>query len=106
MKVQSAELKTRLGYYLRTVEQNGACLEVCVRDRTVAYLIPSINAALPPSEYLKDGALLSFALEQSGLNVQRATNTAGALEMAEPVLAGDGREDLITVETMKQSRDW
>lgn len=101
MKVMSAELKTHLGKYLREVEQNRVTLEVCLRDRTVAYLVPSIGP-LPvgvshsPRE----------ALGRVGIRLDPSSPRRAKAQISPPVLAGDGREDLSTVAAMRGDRDW
>lgn len=103
VKVKSAELKIHLGRYLRQVEQEGATLEVCVRERTVAYLVP----ARPADGWGKgaEAGVLS-SLKPLGLNVSRATRSSGGGTLPDPVQAGDGREDIVTVEELRRGRDW
>lgn len=103
MKVNSAELKTNLGRYLRTVEQDLTTLEVRVRDRTVAYLIPANPAGQPPGSST-DASLLQ--LKTVGINIDSAPSVRRKGDLAPPVLAGDRREDVITVDQMRQERDW
>jgi antitoxin (DNA-binding transcriptional repressor) of toxin-antitoxin stability system len=101
MKVMSAELKTHLGKYLREVEQNRVTLEVCLRDRTVAYLVPAIGplpvgASHSPRE----------ALTLAGIRLDSSSPRRAKSQLSPPVLAGDGREDLSSVAAMRGDRDW
>jgi antitoxin (DNA-binding transcriptional repressor) of toxin-antitoxin stability system len=101
MKVMSAELKTHLGKYLREVEQNRVTLEVCLRDRTVAYLVPATGP-------LPTGAPHSprEALSRVGIRLDSSSPRRAKAQIAPPVLAGDGREDLSSVAAMREDRDW
>lgn len=101
MKVNSAEFKMRLGYYLRTVEQSGETLQVCIRDRVVACLVPSSQQSNRSGR-----VALVQALEKAGLKVTLKRDLAQPLELPEPSLAGDGRDDLHSVEMMRTERDW
>lgn len=104
MKVNSAELKMHLGRYLRDVEQGQLPLEVCIRDRTVAYLVPANLAGQWPESPERAEALPFLSLKQAGFKVEMATNPAGV--QIRPVLAGDGRNHVVTVEEMRRGRDW
>lgn len=102
VKVNSADLKTHLGRYLRSVEQESATWEICIRDRTVAYLIPAspsevASANLPHSPLL--------ALNRAGMKIEMATRFSRG-DLAEPVVAGDGRQDVVTVDEMRRGREW
>ena len=101
MKVMSTELKTHLGKYLREVEQNRGTLEVCIRNRTVAYLVPVIGplpvgASRSPRE----------ALNLAGIRLDSSSPRRAKAQISPPVLAGDGREDLSSVAAMRGDRDW
>lgn len=101
MKVMSAELKTHLGKYLREVEQNRVTLEVCLRDRTVAYLVPA-NGTLP----VYSSHSPREALSREGIKLDSSSPRRAKAQIAPPVLAGDGRDDLATVAAMREGRDW
>jgi len=101
MKVNSAELKTHLGRYLRTVEQDRVTLEVRLRDRTVAYMIPSSDAG---KAVASAGDLPLHELKRVGMKMDVPIRGKASLEP--PLLAGDQREDVVTVERMRQERDW
>lgn len=101
MVVNSAELKTHLGRYLRTVEQDAVTLEVRVRDRTVAYMVPAKAA-----ESLDKGVHAELALKRLGIEVDGGSRPRKLCPLPEPVLAGDGRDDVVTVAAMREGRDW
>jgi antitoxin (DNA-binding transcriptional repressor) of toxin-antitoxin stability system len=101
MKVMSAELKTHLGKYLRAVEQDRVTLEVCLRDRTVAYLVPA-SGSLPVSSSHSPHEVLS----RVGIRLDSSSPRHSKAQLAPPVLAGDGREDLATVGAMREGREW
>jgi len=107
MKVSSVELKTRLGHYLHTVEHSGEPVEVCIRGRVVATLVPygsgSLDSQTPPGA--RQAVLMNRALERSGMRVDPATHTGSAPEV-HPQPAGDGRRDINTVEHMRKAREW
>lgn len=104
MKVNSAELKTHLGRYLRAVEQDRATLEVRLRDRTVAFLIPACDAG--QSLENTSGGLPAYELKRAGMRMDSTVPFRGKTRLAQPILAGDQREDVVTVERMRQERDW
>lgn len=101
MKVMSAELKTHLGKYLREVEQNQVTLEVCLRDRTVAYLIPATGPMLVGAPHSPHEAL-----SHAGIMLDSSSPRRAKAQIAPPVLAGDGRDDLTSVAVMREGRDW
>jgi len=105
MKVNSAELKVHLGRYLREVEQELTTLEICVRDRTVAYLVPASFSDAGRAVGIS-GDLPALALKKSGMKVEMASRPREREALAKPVRAGDGRKDVITVTEMRRGRDW
>ncbi len=106
MKVKSAEFKTHLGKYLRIVEQESTALEICVRDRTVAYLVPANAFGGGVGVGGSSDDLPLMALKRAGMKVEMASGRCGGDELGGPVVAGDGREDVVTVDRMRQGRDW
>jgi len=103
VKVKVGDLKTHLSRYLRTVDETGLTLEVCVRDETVAYLVPA-NAK---------GASVQDAdrkLRQHLSDVNLRWDPAGSALVAEfnphPVMAGDGRPDVVTTDAMRSASNW
>lgn len=105
MRISSVELKTRLGHYLRTVEQTGELIEVCVRGRSVAALHPHESALTRRDTAGRDASAMNRALEGSGLRVEPARQSGGDVEIR-PLPAGDGRTDINTVEVMREAKDW
>ena len=101
VKVMSTVLKTHLGKYLREVEQNRSTLEVCLRNRTVAYLVPAIGP-LPVGGSHSQREALSLA----GIRLDSSSPRRAKAQISPPVLAGDGREDLSSVAAMRGDRDW
>ena len=102
MKVNSAELKLHLGRYLRSVERDSATLEVCIRDRTVAYLIPATDS--PSGRLPGRDDVPELILKKAGFKVEVPKNPTEPLP--EPVVAGDGLKKVATVEAMRGGRDW
>jgi len=106
MKVSSVELKTRLGHYLREVELSGQSIEVCVRDRPVAILMALETVSVAEGEGKGNDAIRErLALERVGMSVE-PSSVRGLPPDIRPALAGDGRSDIPTVETMRAERDW
>jgi len=105
MEVSSVELKTRLGHYLRTVEQTGEAIDVSVRGRAVATLLPHPSTTKQSTPEGDATTALNQALQRSGLKVEAAQRPVGKGTI-NPYRAGDGREDIVTVEAMRGSRDW
>jgi len=103
MVVNSTELKSHLGRYLRSVEQDSTTLEVRVRDRTVAYVIP----AIPRDETRSNAGDFSVsALQKAGLRIDLASHPRREAAIPGPVTAGDGREDVVSVKEMRRHREW
>lgn len=104
MKVNSAELKTRLGHYLRSVERSGVPLEVTVRNQPVAILAP--HGGGDWSGGAADAALPVLALRRLGLIVEPAASRGKPPVLPPPAVAGDGRGNVVTVESSRKERDW
>lgn len=105
MKVKSAELKTHLSQYLRMVQETGEGIEVCVRDKSVAYLSP---AKEDPNCESRTVAIrkLEAAFQTVGITLSAPTTPATRIPLPTPTMAGDGRSDVCTVQEMRQHRDW
>jgi antitoxin (DNA-binding transcriptional repressor) of toxin-antitoxin stability system len=106
MKVKSAELKTHLSHYLRLLQETGEEIEVCVRDKSVAYLSPAKED--PGSESRKvEIRKLEAAFQTVGITLSAPSlPNANQIPLPTPTLAGDGRSDVCTVEEMRNHRDW
>jgi prevent-host-death family protein len=106
MKVSSVELKTRLGHYLRVVERGGAPVEISVRNHPVAMLVPYGEWEPAADTNASTGRRLVHTLQGLGLKVESASVRGQPPVLAEPVVAGDGRVDVVTVAEMRGDRDW
>ncbi len=100
MKVKVGELKTHLSSYLRKIEEDGEPVEVCVRERTVAYLTPAQETSDSCDNTLKK-QLLDAGIEWNGVGGSSLKNWS-----IEPEVAGDGRVDLESTDSMRTGRDW
>lgn len=102
MKVKVGELKTHLSTYLRNLETQNEPLEVCLRDKTIAYLV----AAGPVGRSSADTKEITSQLQEVGLqwNGQGGHNRSNFVPS--PQLAGDGRSDIDTTKFLRESRDW
>jgi len=105
MEISSVELKTRLGHYLRTVEQTGEAIDVSVRGRAVATLLPHSSATKQSAREGDATTALNQALQRGGLRVEAARRPPQKATV-KPHRAGDGRDDIDTVEAMRSSKNW
>jgi antitoxin (DNA-binding transcriptional repressor) of toxin-antitoxin stability system len=108
VKVKSAELKAKLPQYLRRLRETGEPIEVLLRDEPVAYLTPIGNQSklLAPAEAAELHELKN-AFADVGLTLSLEDGHVGALpKLTTPVTAGDGRDDIVTVESMRSEKDW
>ena len=106
MKVKVGELKTHLSSYLRKVEADGESLEVCVRERPVAYLVPAAAGKDRSAEVAGSTGSLLARLKAQGLSVSGTAVAPGKVELPEPRLAGDRRKNVESVREMRSGRDW
>jgi len=103
MKVKVGQLKTHLSQYLREIEETGESIEVCVRERPVAYLTPMIKndmcaKSAPSPELVKSLAVNGIRIVQWGGKMNDFVPT--------PRPAGDGRQIENSVVAMREERDW
>ncbi|MDA1273383.1 MAG: hypothetical protein O2960_04930 [Verrucomicrobia bacterium] len=107
MKVKSAELKAKLSLYLRILRESGEPIEILLRDEPVAYLTPigHRSALLAPGKAAELHALKN-AFADVGLTLSLEDAHVGTLPKLTPVTAGDGRKDIVTVESMRAEKDW
>jgi len=106
MRVKSAELKTHLARYLRLVQETGEEIEVCVREKPVAYLTPAREEPMNAARNLEIHRL-EAAFQAVGLTLAApASPPAAEIHLPMPALAEDGRADLCTVEEMRGQQDW
>ncbi|OQA25107.1 MAG: hypothetical protein BWY59_01905 [Verrucomicrobia bacterium ADurb.Bin345] len=100
MKVKVAQLKTHLSRYLRELEREGGSIEICVRERPVAYLASARTAPESGETAQQQQRLQAVGLKWTPSNVP-----AEKFEPA-PVPAGDGRKNVASVQRMRSERDW
>ena len=103
MKVKVSELKTHLSSYLKNIDEAGE-IEVCLREEPVAYLISAETRSKGAGRRLVDcvdkaGLVLSKAAEL-GSQQEKTAN----VPIAEP--AGDNRTDIVTVDSLRNGRDY
>ena len=106
MRVKSAELKTRLSHYLHLVHETGEEIEVCIREKPVAYLTRTKEHSMNDAE---DSRIreLEAAFRSAGLTLDAPVSFLPAEgRLPKPQIAGDGRADLDTVEEMRRQHDW
>ncbi len=99
MKVKVSELKTHLSRYLKHLDKDGP-IEVCLREETVAYLVP---AGAQSQTTQKD---LEERVRAAGLRLHTASRGHSQDVLPVPGVAGDGRKDISTVESMRRERDY
>jgi antitoxin (DNA-binding transcriptional repressor) of toxin-antitoxin stability system len=102
MKVKLGQLKTHLSRYLKDVRETGNPIEVCVREETVAYLMPSIQAtAVTRSQANLE---LARALESDGIKVSswgRKFSTVPEPGRCAAPIGGDN-----SVESIRSEKNW
>lgn len=99
MKVKVSELKTHLSRYLKEIEEKGT-IEVCLREEPVAYLVAAgASGQGDPKE-------LEHKVRTAGLILHSASRERLPMPRRGPEVAGDGREDISTVEAMRRERDY
>ncbi len=99
MKVNVGKLKAHLSQYLRDLENQSEPLEVCVHDKTVAYL-----SSAHPLQQRQEG-LAAEALRLVGLETIPAKSPR-AIPLDPPVVAGDNHTHIATVSRMRESKQW
>ena len=105
MRVKTAELKANLSRYVRHVRESGEPVEIFLRDELVAYLTPAEGAHhLTPDEMAKQRDLES-SFSEAGLICQLA-RPAVKIPAVNPSVAGDGREDRVTVAELRAEKAW
>lgn len=100
MRVKLAKLKTHLSRYLRELESNREPLEVCVREKTVAYLTPATTSGNESGNHLRSLA------QEAGLKLVAARSTPASIPLDSPAAAGDGRTDINSTGAMRHCREW
>ncbi len=106
MRVKTAELKTHLSRYLKSVRDSGEPIEVCVREEAVAYLVPVERGMKAKHQAAKELEGLGERLRGSGITLTSAPVATGRLPEIRPAMAGDGRTDISSVSEIRRSNDW
>ena len=106
MRVKIGELKTHLSSYLRKLEEDGEALEVCVRERPVAYLVPVPAESGGPGKGGGAASVPTARLKAQGLLVIGAPAGPSKGKLPTPRLAGDRKSDVDSVHRMRSGRDW
>lgn len=99
MKVKVSELKTHLSRYLKHLDDDGP-IEVCLREETVAYLVSAL-ASNPASQQA-----LADKVRSAGLLLHQASRRQAPETLPVAHVAGDGRVDISTVESIRGERDY
>lgn len=105
MKVKIGELKAHFSRYVRDLQKHGEPIEVCVREKPVAYLT---TAEQPAHDGFGHAELTRMVRQFEAAGLRWFPAPAGSLAnfKAAPVTAGDDRADVKTVERMRAERDW
>jgi len=101
MKVKVGQLKTHLSKYLREVQETGEAIEVCVREKPVAYLTPIEDAGSVEDRRRKE---IEDKLAGSGIVISQWGNKSDFVPAPRP--AGDGKKIENTIVAMRQEKDW
>ena len=102
MKVKVGQLKTHLSKYLREIQETGETLEVCVREKPVAYLMP-VQDEMHPNAHLRPEILKE--LRRDGILLTPAKRPKDRW-VPKPGKARDGLEIENTIVAMRRERDW
>jgi antitoxin (DNA-binding transcriptional repressor) of toxin-antitoxin stability system len=105
MKVKTGELKTHLSRYLRQLQDSDESIEVCVRERPVAYLT-SIKGAAMGDVLNRETAALKERLQSAGLTLRGNPPRPATPVPVPPQVAGDGRTDINSIEEIRATRNW
>lgn len=104
MKVKIAELKAKLSQHIRYVRTSGDRIEVCIREEPVAYL-----TAVGGEEAIREAEVAARAkarLRDAGLSLVQTPVPRANLPKIHPSIAGDGQEDVNTVESIRKEKSW
>jgi antitoxin (DNA-binding transcriptional repressor) of toxin-antitoxin stability system len=98
VKAKIGELKAKLSRYIREAAQSGETIEICVREETVAYLVPTRTGEQSP-EAEAETARLKERLAGAGLALSAFPTQRKARPRPSP--APDGDRDSDTVGQMR-----
>jgi antitoxin (DNA-binding transcriptional repressor) of toxin-antitoxin stability system len=101
MRVKIAELKTHLSKYIQSLRDGGEPIEVCVREKTVAYLTQLKEPELADS---RRDSELAQRLEKRGLSLQQLGRISDrTLSPGEP---GDGKQMENSIVAIRAEKEW
>jgi antitoxin (DNA-binding transcriptional repressor) of toxin-antitoxin stability system len=103
MKVKVRQLKTHLSRYLQMLKETGEEVEVCVREETVARLVP-LRRRVELNDLKGKAELAERLRAQNLVLVAEAEIKPGGPVVCAP--AGDGRTNIATVEEIRAGRGW
>jgi len=107
MKVKTADLKANLSSYVRKVRETGEPVEILLREEAVAYLTPVSGEKKQTVQEIQGVKALERDLADIGLTCQMARPGSKPSDVVPaPVVAGDGRTDLSTIEAIRSEKDW
>ena len=107
MKVKTADLKANLSSYVRQVRESGEPVEILLREEAVAYLAPISGEQRQTAKQIQDMKALERAFKEIGLTCRMGRVGSKPSDVTPaPVVAGDGRTDVNTVDTMRCEKDW
>ena len=99
MKVNISDLKIHLSRYLKNLDEDEP-IEVCLREEPIAYLVSA------GSNSRRSGKALADKVRSAGLIPHATSREYSPKAHPVPGLAGDGRTDVSTVESMRRERDY
>ena len=99
MKVKIGQLKTHLSSYVKTLQEGGDPIEVCIREDTVAYLTASDRP-----KPVQDLQRLGRDLGRSGLTVSQWGRRK--LVSHPPASSEGGQTESNSVLEMRREKDW
>jgi antitoxin (DNA-binding transcriptional repressor) of toxin-antitoxin stability system len=102
MKVKVGQLKAGLSQYLREMQESGEPIEVCVREKAVAYLTPIVREGEKGTSL---GPETIESLRAAGIRVVPAKKNKGDW-VPVPGKALDGLAMANTVVAMRGEKDW
>jgi len=105
MKMNVGYLKAHLSKVLRDVRDTGETVEVCVREKPVAYLTSASRKNGEPGT-LPDNRRLASRFESVGLSLRPPQSPSPVPYKPQTRKAGDGRTDVSTVPAMRAEKEW
>ena len=107
VKVKTADLKANLSSYVRKVRETGEPVEILLREEAVAYLTPICGEKKQTVQEIQDVKALEHDLAEIGLTCQMGRTGSKPSDVTPaPVVAGDGRKGVNTIEAIRSEKDW